>query len=69
MVVHGQTGRLVPRGDVAQLSNEIERLLANPEERRALAEAAHRYIHDHLTQDHFIQVIEETIQEVMSQRR
>ena len=69
VVVHGQTGRLVPRGDVAQLSNEIERLLANPEERRALAEAAHRYIHDHLTQDHFIQVIEETIQEVMSQRR
>lgn len=69
VVVHGQTGRLVPRGDVAQLSNEIERLLANPEERRALAEAAHRYIHDHLTQDHFIQVIEETIQEVICQRR
>lgn len=67
-VVHGLTGRLTPPGDVAGLSDEIARLLAHSEERNALAEAAHRYIHDHLTEEHFLQVVEETIQDVLSQR-
>ena len=40
-----------------------------PEERRALAESALRYIHDNLTEKHFLQVVDETIQEVLSARR
>ena len=65
----GQTGRLVHPGNVARLSEEIAHLLAHPEERRALAESALRYIHDNLTEKHFLQVVDETIQEVLSLRR
>ncbi len=62
---HGQTGRLIPPGDVARLSEEIAHLFAQPEERRALAEGALRSIHDNLTEKHFLQEIDETIQEVL----
>ncbi|MDV2503965.1 MAG: glycosyltransferase family 4 protein [bacterium] len=68
VVVHGQTGRLVPRGDVDRLSEEIARLLTHPEERRALAETALRHVHDHLTEEHFTQVVDETIQEVLDSK-
>ncbi len=69
VVVHGKTGRLVPPGDVARLSEEIAHLLAHPEERRALAEGALRYIQDHLNEKHFLQVVDETIQEVLDPKR
>ncbi len=69
LVVHGKTGRLVPPGDVARLSEEIAHLLAHPEERRALAESALRYNQDHLTEKHFLQVVDETIQEVLDPKR
>lgn len=69
VVVHGQTGRLVPPGDVARLSEEIAHLLAHPEEHRALAESALRYIHDNLTEKRFLQVVDDTIQEVLRERQ
>lgn len=68
VVVHGQTGCLVPPGDVDRLSEEIARLLTHPEERRALAENALRHVHDHLTEEHFTQVVDETIQEVLDSK-
>jgi glycosyltransferase involved in cell wall biosynthesis len=42
VVREGETGLLVPPGDAAALSAAIDRLLARPEERRAMGEAGRR---------------------------
>ena len=69
VIVHGRTGRLVPPGDVARLSDEIGRLLAHPEERRALAEAALKDVHERLTVERYLDAVEETIEEAVSLRK
>ncbi len=40
MIVEGENGFLVPRGDVAELARAMQRLISNPEERERLGAAA-----------------------------
>ncbi len=50
-VEDGRTGLLVPEGDAAALAAALLRLLANPEERRAMGEAGRRKAERELTWD------------------
>lgn len=51
VVCHGETGLLVPPQDPVALADAIEELLAVPERRRALGEAAYRYVADRFNLD------------------
>jgi glycosyltransferase involved in cell wall biosynthesis len=50
-VTDGTTGLLVPSGDAAALAAAIERLLARPDERRRLGEAAQRRVEQSFSMD------------------
>jgi glycosyltransferase involved in cell wall biosynthesis len=52
-VVNGETGCVIPCGDVAALAGAIERLYAAPEECRRMGQAARRRMETLFTWDHF----------------
>ncbi len=47
VVVHGQNGLLVRSGSVEELERAINHMLANPEERRRMGEAARAHVQQH----------------------
>jgi glycosyltransferase involved in cell wall biosynthesis len=51
LVVDGETGLLVPPGDVGALRAALDRLLADPDLRRRLGEAGRERIRDHFSWD------------------
>jgi glycosyltransferase involved in cell wall biosynthesis len=61
LVHHGETGLLVTPGDVEALCREIARLLDEPTERKALADAALSYVRGQLTVEHFLELVEATL--------
>ena len=52
-VVHGETGCVIPCGDVGALARAIERLYRAPEECRRMGAAARRRMETLFTWDHF----------------
>jgi len=44
LIRHGETGMLVPPGDIRALIQAVHTLMDNPEHRKSMGEAAHRYI-------------------------
>jgi glycosyltransferase involved in cell wall biosynthesis len=59
LVVHEETGLLVPPRDVAALRSALERLIGNPDLRRSFGAAARSRIREHFSWDRFVQ---ETVQ-------
>jgi glycosyltransferase involved in cell wall biosynthesis len=59
LVVHEETGLLVPPRDVAALRSALERLIGNPDLRRSFGAAARSRIREHFSWDRFAQ---ETVQ-------
>jgi glycosyltransferase involved in cell wall biosynthesis len=53
LVVHEETGLLVPPGDVSGLRSALERLLADPAVRRRFGEAGRRRIAERFTWQRF----------------
>jgi phosphatidylinositol alpha 1,6-mannosyltransferase len=51
--VHGETGLLVPPGDVAALREALQRLLGDQELRRQLGDASRARIAEHFTWQRF----------------
>ncbi len=49
VVVHGETGFLVPSGQPAALADGLNRLLGSPEVRQAMGDAGRRRMRDHFT--------------------
>ena len=69
VVTHGETGLLVPFGDVAELADSIERLIADPILAHRLGEAGRRLVHDGYTWDERFQALASRIGEVIEGRR
>jgi glycosyltransferase involved in cell wall biosynthesis len=59
LVVHEETGLLVPPRDVAALRSALDRLIGNPDLRRSFGAAARSRIREHFSWDRFAQ---ETVQ-------
>lgn len=68
LVRHGELGLLVPPGDVEVLSREIARLLADPSERKSLAEAALSHVRENLTVEHFSGLVERTLLDALERK-
>jgi glycosyltransferase involved in cell wall biosynthesis len=65
VIAHGQTGCLARAGDANGLAREIARLIENPRERQALAQAGLEFVRRNLTEEHFTDTVEKTILEVL----
>lgn len=63
VVVHDQNGLLFPPGDAAALAAALRRLVAEPETRRRLGEAARRHAASELTWQHTARAFEELFAE------
>lgn len=59
LVLDGESGVVVPPGDVRQLAAAIDALIEDPERRRALGENGRRRIERHFTPEH---TLEETLE-------
>ncbi len=68
MIVDGETGLLVPAGDVAALADAMQRLLADPDLRERLGEAARRRA-ELFTADRAIPRLERLYEELAATRR
>jgi glycosyltransferase involved in cell wall biosynthesis len=51
MITHGENGYLVEPGNLQQLADALCMLTRNPKQRLQMAEAATRFVHEHLTID------------------
>ena len=67
-VVLGETGLLVPRGDVAALSDSIEVLARNPEMRTAMGEWAARHVRGRFAADRLLADVDALYRELLSRR-
>mgnify|MGYP001561056856 CR=1 FL=1 len=65
----GRTGLLVPPGDARALAVAIERLLANPEERRALGAAGRRQVESRFRAALMTRRVEDVYEEALRERR
>ncbi len=65
IVVHGQTGLLVPPGDVIALANAVRTLLADPEQRRAMGCAGRERVETHFTIQRVAHEVEAALQKVL----
>lgn len=69
IVVDGQTGLLVPPGDVAALSAGIERLLQNEPLRRAMGQKGRSRVEAMFTAEEMTRNVEKVYEELLSSRR
>ena len=67
-VSDGETGYLVPRGDVELLRDRVERLLTDPMLRLRLGRGGRARYEQHFTLDHFVGRTLAVYQEVLSER-
>jgi glycosyltransferase involved in cell wall biosynthesis len=67
-VTDGETGYLVPRGDVDLLRNRIERLLTDPGLRVQLGRGGRERYERHFTLDHFVARTLAVYEEVLAER-
>ena len=67
VVVHEQTGLLVPSGDAAALAAAIASLLDNPERAKAMGEAGRRRAMSDFSWDRYVAAHEELFQRVAGQ--
>jgi glycosyltransferase involved in cell wall biosynthesis len=65
----GETGFLVPRGDVNALRDRIRRLLADASLRRRLGDAGRAYFQERFTLEHFVSKTYEVYQHVLEEVR
>jgi glycosyltransferase involved in cell wall biosynthesis len=61
LVVHGETGLLVPPGSPGALARAIEHLLAHPEVREAMGRAARRRVEEHFDMERAMARIQATL--------
>jgi glycosyltransferase involved in cell wall biosynthesis len=66
IVVGGETGLLVPVGDVGALGRAIESLLADPERRRAMGQAGRRRVLARFTADRMTAEVEGSLQGLLA---
>ncbi|HEY2891951.1 MAG TPA: glycosyltransferase family 4 protein, partial [Dongiaceae bacterium] len=64
VVVHEQTGLLVPPGDAAALAAAIASLFDNPERAKAMGEAGRRRAESHFSWDRYVTTHEGLFQQV-----
>ena len=69
VVEDGRTGLLVPPGDARALAGAMERLLANPQERRALGEEGQRRVESRFRAALMARRVENVYEEVLRERR
>lgn len=67
-VVHGETGLLTPPGDAEALAAAIVRLLKDPAERRAMAEAGRRRVAEHFTIEQTAETVTAFIEQVVEMK-
>lgn len=68
LVIHGQTGLLVPPGDPAALAAAVAQLLDDPARRRALGEAGRRRAEADFDQDRMMDRLEALVRETAAGR-
>jgi len=66
VIVDGETGYLVPFGDLSALEDRVDRLLAQPELRRRLGRAGRQRLLDEFTFDSFKARVAEYVEELLS---
>jgi glycosyltransferase involved in cell wall biosynthesis len=62
----GQTGRLVPIGDVAELAKTIDQLLCDPELGQCLSENARRVVRKRFSLDRMVEATEQVYRETIA---
>lgn len=67
IVIEGQTGSLIPPGDVQALSRAVSALLGSPEKARQMGENGYQRVIKHFTERQMIQEILSLYQRVLSQ--
>ena len=68
LVADGETGVLVPPGDVPALRTALERLLGDPELRRRMGDAARTRARERFSWEHFGQLTLEAYEQARSAR-
>jgi glycosyltransferase involved in cell wall biosynthesis len=67
LVLHGETGLLVPPNDPQALADAIVYLLRNPEGARRFGEAGRRRVEEHFTVERMVRETEAVYEELLSQ--
>jgi glycosyltransferase involved in cell wall biosynthesis len=68
IVLHGETGLLVPPGDVAALAESMVSLLQDPERAAALGRAGRQRVEAHFTTEQYVRQVQEVYGVVLGDR-